>query len=106
MLSLVPWILVISDVEPRPAVESAALDVAEAIRRRKARRLVFQRVRAPWYRRCDREIARRRWCSRRRETEGRVQVGRTQFQMVCLGRNLRMFPSDLVFRRRRYRAEL
>src|SRR5947207_10516337 len=32
MLSLVPRILVIPDVEPRPAVESAALDVADVIR--------------------------------------------------------------------------
>ena len=33
MLSLVPRILEIPDVEPRPAVESAALDVADVIRR-------------------------------------------------------------------------
>src|SRR6266513_1647377 len=32
MLSLVPRILVIPDVEPRPAVESTALDVADVIR--------------------------------------------------------------------------
>src|SRR5204863_6443929 len=32
MLSFVARVLVISDVEPRPAVESAALDVADVIR--------------------------------------------------------------------------